>query len=66
MINKSSLGTYFAALLNVSSSVFLYFFVADILLKVDKKDAVCIFALLFINLISKMIVISSIKGELKK
>lgn len=61
-MNKSSLGTYFAALLNVTSSLFLYFFVADILFKVDKKDAICIFALMFINLISKMIVINSVKG----
>lgn len=66
MINKSSLGTYLAAIINLLSSMAIWFFVADLLFKVDKRETICIFLLLFINSISKIIVLNSVKGEIPK
>ena len=57
--------TALALILNIISGTFVWFFLGDLAFKVDPRDALIVFTLLFVNVITKKIIEINIKGDKK-
>ena len=55
--------TWLALILYTISGTFIWFFLGDLAFKVDPKDAIMVFSLLLINMITRKIVL--LAGEKK-
>lgn len=52
---------YLALIIYIISSTFIWFFLGDLAFKVDPRDAIIVFSLLFFNIITKKIVELGVK-----